>query len=67
MPTRLMATWESRIGPEGLLPLGAALDWSAEPPRKALDLGTGTGKAARVVAKRFPNLTVIDTSAMTTT
>jgi SAM-dependent methyltransferase len=55
----LASTWESRIGPEGLLPLGAALDWLAEPPRKALDLGTGTGKAARVVAKRFPGVEVV--------
>ena len=47
------------MGPEGLLPLGAALDWLAEPPRKALDLGTGTGKAARVVAKRFPGVEVV--------
>jgi len=55
----LASTWESRIGPEGLLPLGAALDWLAEPPRKALDLGTGTGKAARVVAQRFPGVEVV--------
>ena len=47
----LASTWEGRIGPEGLVPLGAALDRLDEPPRKALDLGTGTGKAARVVAR----------------
>ena len=55
----LASTWEGRIGPEGLVPLGAALDRLDEPPRKALDLGTGTGKAARVVAKRFPDAEVI--------
>jgi SAM-dependent methyltransferase len=55
----LASTWESRIGPEGLAPLGAALDRLSAAPRKALDLGTGTGKAARVVAKRFPDTQVI--------
>jgi len=55
----LATTWEGRIGPEGLVPLGAALDRLAEPPRRVLDLGTGTGKAARVVAKRFPGAEVV--------
>jgi SAM-dependent methyltransferase len=63
-PTRrqfgsLATTWEGRIGPEGLVPLGAALDRLSAPPRKVLDLGTGTGKAARVVAKRFPDTEVV--------
>ena len=55
----LASTWDGRIGPEGLVPLGAALDRLGEPPRKVLDLGTGTGKAARVVAKRFPDAEVV--------
>ena len=55
----LASSWEGRLGPEGLLPLGAALDRLDEPPRKVLDLGTGTGKAARVVAKRFPGAEVV--------
>jgi SAM-dependent methyltransferase len=55
----LASTWEGRIGPEGLVPLGAALDRLDEAPRKVLDLGTGTGKAARVVAKRFPGAEVV--------
>jgi SAM-dependent methyltransferase len=55
----LASSWEGRIGPEGLVPLGAALDLLHEAPRKALDLGTGTGKAARVVAKRFPQAEVV--------
>ena len=63
-PTRkqfgaLAPSWEGRIGPEGLLPLGAALDRLAEPPTKVLDIGTGTGKAARVVAKRFSGAEVV--------
>jgi SAM-dependent methyltransferase len=51
---RLAPVWEDRIGPEGLLPLGAALDRLPQAPKRVLDLGTGTGKAARVVARRFP-------------
>jgi SAM-dependent methyltransferase len=55
----LAPSWESRIGEEGLVPLAAALDRLTEPPRRALDLGTGTGKAARVVARRFPQAEVV--------
>jgi SAM-dependent methyltransferase len=56
---RLAAGWEARLGPEALLPLDAALDRLSSPPRRVLDLGTGTGKAARVVAKRFPQAEVV--------
>jgi SAM-dependent methyltransferase len=55
----LASDWDNRIGPEGLIPLGAALDTLLEPPRRVLDLGTGTGKAARVVARRFPEAEVV--------
>ena len=55
----LAPSWEGRVGEEGLKPLGAALDRLGEPPRRALDLGTGTGKAARVVATRFPSAEVV--------
>ena len=55
----LASGWDDRIGPEGLIPLGAALDTLREPPRRVLDLGTGTGKAARVVARRFSAAEVV--------
>jgi malonyl-CoA O-methyltransferase len=55
----LASGWETRIGPEGLIPLGAALDTLQEPPQRVLDLGTGTGRAARVIAKRFPAAKVV--------
>ena len=51
--------WEERGGPEALVSLGAALDKLSRPPHRVLDLGTGTGKAARVVAKRFPEAQVV--------
>jgi SAM-dependent methyltransferase len=56
---RLAAGWEARLGPEALIPLGAALDRLQSRPRRVLDLGTGTGKAARVAAKRFPEAEVV--------
>jgi SAM-dependent methyltransferase len=56
---RLAPVWHGRVGPEALAALGAALDRLEEPPRRALDLGTGTGKAAVVVAERFPDVRVV--------
>ena len=56
---RLATGWEARLGPEALIPLDAALDRLTDPPRRVLDLGTGTGKAARVVARRFPQAEVV--------
>jgi SAM-dependent methyltransferase len=54
----LAPSWEGRRGPEALAPLEAALDRLPGPPRRVLDLGTGTGKAARTVAERFPDTQV---------
>jgi len=55
---RLASVWEGRLGPEALAPLAAALD-RVPPPARALDLGTGTGKGARLVAERFPEAEVL--------
>ncbi|MDQ3983006.1 MAG: class I SAM-dependent methyltransferase [Actinomycetota bacterium] len=51
--------WENRRGPEALLPLASALDTLEATPRRALDIGTGTGKAARLLARRFPAVEVV--------
>jgi ubiquinone/menaquinone biosynthesis C-methylase UbiE len=56
---RLAPKWESMRGPDSLAPLEAALDRLSEPPRRVLDIGTGTGAAARLVAARSPQADVI--------
>ena len=60
----LAPTWETRIGPHHLGALLLALEGAEAPPR-ALDLGTGTGAAARAVAARYPEaeVTGVDLSA----
>ncbi len=50
---RLAESWDSRVGPEGLTPLRTALGRIPQ-PRSVLDLGTGSGKAARLAAECFP-------------
>jgi malonyl-CoA O-methyltransferase len=56
---RLSPVWESVRGPEALAPLEAVLDLLSAPPARVLDLGTGTGKAARLAAERFPEAEVV--------
>jgi SAM-dependent methyltransferase len=51
--------WETTRLPDTLAPLEAALDAVDPPPRRVLDLGTGTGAAARAVAERFPEAEVV--------
>lgn len=54
----LAPVWDERRSPSALAPLAAALE-HVEPPRTALDLGTGTGKGARLLAERFPDAQVL--------
>ena len=56
---RLAPKWDSMRGPDSLAPLEAALDRLSEPPRRVLDIGTGTGAAARLVAARSRQADVI--------
>jgi SAM-dependent methyltransferase len=55
---KLAPTWQQRVGPHHLDALAAALE-DVAPPRRALDLGTGTGAAAFLVARRFPEAEVV--------
>jgi len=51
---RLAPEWEStRVSPERLLPIGAALDALPVQPERVLDLGTGSGRVARLAAERW--------------
>jgi len=56
---RLAPSWESLRGPDFLAPLEAALDRLPASPKRVLDIGTGTGAAARLVAARYPEADVI--------
>jgi len=60
----IAADWdEKRVTPQHILPLLAALE-QVEAPQHVLDLGTGSGAAARAVAVRWPDaqVTGIDVS-----
>lgn len=54
---RLAPQWDRIVGPGHLAALEAALA-ELPPPRRALDVGTGTGNAAFLVAERFPDAEV---------
>ena len=56
---RLAPSWEGRRRPDTLVPFERGLAALPEPPRRALDLGTGTGVAAFTIARRFPGAEVV--------
>jgi ubiquinone/menaquinone biosynthesis C-methylase UbiE len=52
---RMAPTWDGRrVTSQHLAPLEAALELVGGAPQRILDLGTGTGGAARVLAARWP-------------
>ena len=54
----LAPTWETRIGPHHLWALDLALE-DVPPPRRSLDLGTGTGVVAMALAERYPEAEIV--------
>jgi SAM-dependent methyltransferase len=55
----LAPDWNDIVTQDALAPLAAALERLERPPARVLDLGTGTGKAAQLVAGRFPEADVV--------
>jgi SAM-dependent methyltransferase len=56
---RLAPVWDSMRRPEAFAALERALETLTAAPKRVLDLGTGTGLAAFVVARRFPEADVV--------
>ena len=56
---RLAPDWDAtRVSRERLAPMVAALESLPDPPARALDVGTGTGAVARLLAELWPNAEV---------
>jgi SAM-dependent methyltransferase len=55
----LAPRWDAILRPDHLAPFDAAVASLEIPPKRALDLGTGTGDAAFAIAKRFPEAEVV--------
>jgi SAM-dependent methyltransferase len=56
---RIAPVWDEMRGPESFAPLEAALDALDVAPARVLDLGTGTGRAAFLIARRYPEAEVV--------
>jgi len=56
---KLAPVWDTLRRPDMLAPVESALDRLPTPPRRVLDLGTGTGAVARLIAERFPEAEVV--------
>ena len=57
---RLAPTWDaSRVSDDRLRPVRAALEAIPAPPARVLDLGTGSGAAARLAALLWPHADIL--------
>lgn len=55
----LAPSWDAMRRPDAFAPLERGLEALPEPPERVLDLGTGTGAAAFMAARRFPGAEVV--------
>jgi ubiquinone/menaquinone biosynthesis C-methylase UbiE len=55
----LAPTWHAMRSGDALAAYEAALTALPSPPRRALDLGTGTGLGAFAIARRFPSTEIV--------
>jgi ubiquinone/menaquinone biosynthesis C-methylase UbiE len=61
---RLAPDWDAtRVSRERLAPMIAALESLPDPPSRALDVGTGTGAVARLLAELWPAAEVVGVDA----
>ena len=56
---RIAPHWDEMRSPEAFASLEAALDSVEAEPGRILDLGTGTGRAAFLLARRYPESDVV--------
>ena len=55
---RMASRWDAMRSEGAFAPYEAALE-RVDPPRRALDVGTGTGEGALAIARRFPEAEVV--------
>jgi ubiquinone/menaquinone biosynthesis C-methylase UbiE len=56
---RLAPVWDEMLSPDGMASFEAALAALPTSPERVLDVGTGTGRAALVIARRYDGAKVV--------